>query len=195
VNNHFNDLTQPLITPQVACLLRNIMALLLLPDRLLQSHNNDSNSSVASSCYYTAHTTNNSDYSNISVQHNEFNKNTLDSLHSVKSHMTPISKSKIYDEEETKLLEKAKLPIIEPVPIGSSIFDNETALEQKRLIHDIFLASIVELDECCEDCLQKYKAIHDFVNKNAIEFNEFMYNLNYLDDGNAKIISDNAKYV
>ncbi len=109
--------------------------------------------------------------------------------------MTPISKSKIYDEEETKLLEKAKLPIIEPVPIGSSIFDNETALEQKRLIHDIFLASIVELDECCEDCLQKYKAIHDFVNKNAIEFNEFMYNLNYLDDGNAKIISDNAKYV
>lgn len=80
-------------------------------------------------------------------------------------------------DEEVRLLETAKLPIIE---------DNKFSLEteeQKQLIQDIFIASVVELEECCEDCLHKYNALNSFINKNAIEFNEFVSSLNCLEEG------------
>jgi hypothetical protein len=193
VNNHFSDLSQPLITPQVACLLRNTMALLLLPASLLPSQKSAADHSAASSCYFTAHTTNTSDYFNASAHHNQdsANKKNFDSLiHNLKTQMSKTAA--FYDEEEMKLVENAKLAIIESAIIEPDLIDTDAAYEHSQLIQDIFIASVVELEECCEDCLHKYNAIHRFINRNAIEFNEFVSSLNHLDDAYVRTVSESA---
>ena len=89
----------------------------------------------------------------------------------------------LLDEEEHKLIEKAKLLLVDE---GSVSMTHET---KQQLIQDILLASVVELEECCEDCLHRYNAINMFINKNPIEFNEFVSSLNCLDSEDFKTIT------
>ena len=69
VNNHFNDLSEPIITAEVGCLLRKTMALFLLPPTLMSDIN--TSNSTAHSAYFTP---------NSSIFHHDANKKTFDSL-------------------------------------------------------------------------------------------------------------------
>ena len=83
--------------------------------------------------------------------------------------------SSVNYEEELKLIEKAKLPLSsleargEP---GKILVDTDEQIQQ--LIQDILLASVVELEDCCNDCILKYNDLNNLINTNAIEFSEFV---------------------
>ena len=49
--------------------------------------------------------------------------------------------------------------------------------QKQQLIQDILLASVVEFEDCCDDCIHKYNALNILITTNAIEFNEFMSSL------------------
>lgn len=225
VNNHFTELKDPLITGTIGKILRRIMGALLIPPNYQNQNHSSADQSTSKSDQQTkprhSHESNKKTFDSLMLNLRSqmlMNSNSSASLAeqsmqgsglgggffpnpaSVRStrgsscSQMPLRPS-FLDEEELKLLENAKLPLIHGSQAGnghSVAMETRTNEQKQQLIQDIFLASVVELEECCEDCVHKYNAINQFINKNAIEFNEFVSSLNCLDAAKSIDTSDSS---
>ena len=50
---------------------------------------------------------------------------------------------------------------------------NDLSIEQKEMLQSLLLASVADLENCCDDCLSTYHDISEYINSKALEFNQF----------------------
>jgi len=104
------------------------------------------------------------DFENRKLEDNQFDSN-LDVQNEIS-----------FEALEAKLIIKAKLEFEKSQMTqeeDSTLYLSELTLEQKEILQNLLLASIADLENCCEDCLSTYKDISSFINSNALEFNQF----------------------
>ena len=80
-----------------------------------------------------------------------------------------------FEAIEAQLIIKAKLEFEKSKMIhqeDNTLNITELTVEQKEILQNLLLASIADLENCCEDCLSTYKEISEYINANALEFNQ-----------------------
>ena len=88
-----------------------------------------------------------------------------------------------FEQLEAKLINKAKQEFLQfeksRMLNGEEDCESETlnlndlTIEQKEILQNLLLASVADLENCCDDCLITYHDISGYINSKALEFNQF----------------------
>lgn len=60
--------------------------------------------------------------------------------------------------------------------IGANRYLNND--QKEVLLHNLLLASVAKLENCCDECLTTYNEINEFINSKSVELDEFLLYLN-----------------
>jgi hypothetical protein len=101
-----------------------------------------------------------------------------------------------FEALEAKLIIKAKMEFEKSQKMqeeDDTLNLNELTVEQKEILQNLLLASIADLENCCENCLSTYKDISNYINSKALEFNQLNEYLERLNNYE-QIISQNGEH-
>jgi hypothetical protein len=166
ISKYFANLNEPLLTNELSDLFLNIFSSLIIP-KLEDLNFSKFSFDINDSC----------------------EANLTEKLDQSKCEHLTLDTSKYVYEDEAKLIESALLPIINMREAESVnnvedeynfLLDNDLIdlNDQKVYLQNLLTASLKEMENCCDDCLLTFNSFNNLFNQYALEFNEFLQNLN-----------------
>lgn len=105
------------------------------------------------------------------------NKNTNEcSTHKLLDYLANASSE--VNEVEAKLLENAKLPLMNLEQDTEPELEYSNGEQKEVLLQNLILASIAQMETCCSKCLNTYNDINELINKKPGELDEVLLYLN-----------------